>query len=185
MREKYSELEFIGLEPAIKPACLATKTKNIGVLATQRTFASKHYKTTSNEYGKFAQIHAQIGHQLVNIAEENKIETKEAKELLQEYIKPLIEKNIDYLVLGCTHYPFFNKQIKEICGPKINVIDSGEAVSRRTQEILAKSSLLNQNKTRGNCSVYTTGNKDLMQVAWSNLNHNADNYCTYSDVCID
>jgi glutamate racemase len=78
----------------------------------------------------------QIGHGLVQLIESGNIDSAEMKQLLTEYLTPMIEANIDYLVLGCSHYPYLIPQIKKILPPHIQIIDSGEAVAKQTQNVL-------------------------------------------------
>jgi glutamate racemase len=78
----------------------------------------------------------QIGHGLVQLIEGGKINSPEMQHLLHSYLQPMIDANIDFLVLGCSHYPYLIPQIKEILPEHIQIIDSGEAVARQTQKIL-------------------------------------------------
>ncbi len=142
LRKSYS-VPFIGIEPAIKPAALQTKTKNIGVLATKGTLSSNLFSKTSELFSNGINIIEVIGKGLVPLIEEGKIHSQETKTLLQQYLRPLVKANIDYLVLGCSHYPYLIPQIKEIMGVAISIIDSGEAVAKQTQAVLQKNNLLN------------------------------------------
>ncbi len=141
LREKY-QVPFIGIEPAIKPASLKTKTKTIGILATQGTLNSQLFASTANNLDTSIKIIEQIGNGLVELIENNKLISPEMNQLLKKHLKPFIENNIDHLVLGCTHYPYLIPQIKEIIGSQITIIDSGEAVARQTKAILEKNDLL-------------------------------------------
>ncbi|MCG1035881.1 glutamate racemase [Polaribacter sargassicola] len=142
LRNKY-DVPFIGIEPAIKIAALNTKTNTIGILATKGTLNSELFEKTSNTLNKEIKIIEIIGKGLVELIESEKIESEAMKKLLSSYVSPLIKKNADCLVLGCTHYPYLIPQIKEIVGNHIQIIDSGEAVARQTKAILNKNSLLN------------------------------------------
>jgi glutamate racemase len=141
LRERY-QVPFIGIEPAIKPASLKTKTKTIGILATQGTLNSQLFARTANNLETNIKIIEQIGNGLVELIENNKLISLEMDQLLKKHLKPFIENNIDHLVLGCTHYPYLIPQIKEIIGNQITIIDSGEAVARQTKAILEKNNLL-------------------------------------------
>jgi glutamate racemase len=78
----------------------------------------------------------QVGHGLVQLIESGQINSTEMQALLQSYLQPMIEANIDYLVLGCSHYPYLIPQIKKILPDHIQIIDSGQAVARQTQKVL-------------------------------------------------
>jgi len=177
LRNTYPGYDFVGLEPAVKPACLASKTGNIGVLATEGTFKAQHFRSTSEKYAEYIHIHTQPGYGLVNLVEQDMIHSPEAESLLQKYISPLREKNIDYLVLGCTHFPFFKKTIQQICGDEVAILDSGEAVARRTKDILMTKGLMKSVNNLGFIRIITTGDVAILQsVAGSYLEIDQANY---------
>ena len=154
LRANY-DVPFIGIEPAIKPAALKTKTKHIGVLATKGTLNSELFSTTSGKFADDIEINEQIGEGLVPLIESGKINSKEMTVLLSEYINNLLEKNIDYLVLGCSHYPFLIPQIEKIVSNKVKIIDSGEAVAKQTKAILKQNKLLNKLDKIGNHQLFS------------------------------
>ena len=142
LRKTYN-VPFIGIEPAIKPAALYSKT---GILATKGTLSSKLFEKTANEYTQNITTIEQIGEGLVPLIEAGKLESAALNTLLKSYLKPMLHFNIDHLVLGCTHYPYLIPQIKKIVGEHVKIIDSGEAVAKQTQAILAKIQLLSTAK---------------------------------------
>jgi glutamate racemase len=142
LRNKYN-MPFIGIEPAIKPAALITKTKTIGILATKGTLNSTLFEKTARSIQKNIQIKETIGKGLVELIEHGKLNSKEMTSLLSSYLQPMIANNIDSLVLGCTHYPYLIPQIRKIVGEKIQIIDSGEAVAKQTKAVLTNHNLLN------------------------------------------
>ena len=141
---KYYDLPFIGIEPAIKPAALYSKTGAIGILATQGTLTSKLFEKTTNEYTKNIHTIEQDGQGLVFLIEKGMLESIELSELLTNCLNPMLKHNIDHLVLGCTHYPYLIPQIKKLVGNEVNIIDSGEAVAKQTKAVLRKHNLLSQ-----------------------------------------
>jgi glutamate racemase len=152
LREKY-DVPFIGIEPAIKPAAFHTKTKTIGILATKGTLSSElFYKTVASLVG--IKVIEQVGYNLVTLIEEGKLGSQEIKQLLEEYLHPMIEANIDHLVLGCSHYPYLVPQIKEILPKSVKIIDSGEAVARQTKAILEQNNLLNTEVHKSKSTFY-------------------------------
>jgi glutamate racemase len=134
LRQKY-DVPFIGIEPAIKPAALHSKTQKIGILATKGTLTSELFYQSVEKY-KDIQILEQIGHGLVELIENGEINSTKMTQLLQTYLQPMIDANIDYLVLGCSHYPYLIPQIQKIIPSHIQIIDSGEAVAKQTKNIL-------------------------------------------------
>ncbi|MBK0370285.1 glutamate racemase [Flavobacterium agrisoli] len=128
-------IPFIGIEPAIKPAALNSKTQTIGILATQGTLNSDLFHKTAEMF-QHTKIMEQVGHGLVQLIEAGDLNSPEMTQLLHSYLEPMIAANIDYLVLGCSHYPYLIPQIKKILPEHIQIIDSGEAVARQTRNIL-------------------------------------------------
>ncbi|CAM1373160.1 glutamate racemase [Tenacibaculum xiamenense] len=141
LRQKYS-VPFIGIEPAIKPAALRTKTNTVGILATKGTLNSELFEKTSSNLSSSPIIIEQIGEGLVDLIENGKIDSEEMNTLLSKYLKPMISANADHIVLGCTHYPYLKDQIKSIVGASVNIIDSGNAVAIQTKNILSEHNLL-------------------------------------------
>jgi glutamate racemase len=134
LRARY-KVPFIGIEPAIKPAALNSKTQKIGILATKGTLSSELFNKTVELYHD-TKIVEQIGHGLVELIENGDLNSPEMTKLLHSYLQPMIEENIDYLVLGCSHYPYLIPQIKKIIPENIQIIDSGEAVAKQTLKVL-------------------------------------------------
>lgn len=166
LREKY-DVPFIGIEPAIKPAAFHTKTKTIGILATKGTLSSElFYKTVASLEG--ITVIEQVGYNLVTLIEEGKLGSQEIKELLKEYLDPMIEANIDHLVLGCSHYPYLIPQIKEILPESVKIIDSGEAVAKQTKAILELNNLLNTEVHKSKKTFYTNADMSVLKGILNN-----------------
>ena len=146
LRKNYA-VPFIGIEPAIKPAALMTNSNSIGILATRGTLNSQLFSTTSKEHTKGINITEVIGEGLVNLIEQGKIDSKEMTDLLKKYLKPMLDKEIDHLVLGCSHYPYLIPKLKELLPERVQIIDSGEAVARQTKNILDQNHLLRTEKS--------------------------------------
>ena len=161
LRAKYN-VPFIGIEPAIKPAALQSKTQTIGILATKGTLNSElFHKNVANHPD--VKIIEQIGHGLVQLIENGDMDSAEMEDLLKSYLNPMVEKNIDYLVLGCSHYPYLIPQIKKIIPPQIKIIDSGEAVAKQTQKILEQNNLLNLSKRKSSQIFYTNSEPEVLK----------------------
>lgn len=165
LREKY-DVPFIGIEPAIKPAALNSKTHTIGILATKGTLNSDLFHKTLDKYQDI-KIIEQVGYNLVQLIENGQINSPEMNELLHQYLQPMIKANIDYLVLGCSHYPYLIPQIEKILPPSIHIIDSGEAVARQTKNILEQKAGFNHSNLVYNDFYTNSDSKVLREV----LNH--------------
>jgi glutamate racemase len=171
LRKKYN-ISFIGIEPAIKPAALFSKTGAIGILATKGTFTSELFEKTANEYTQNITTIEQDGEGLVPLIEEGKLNSNELNELLKNYLNPMLNFNIDHLVLGCTHYPYLIPQIKEILGSTIKIIDSGEAVAKQTKAILKKHELLSTSSEKSTHQLYTNTQTKVLSEILSDVSAN-------------
>ncbi|HSN48424.1 MAG TPA: glutamate racemase [Flavobacterium sp.] len=165
LRAKY-DVPFIGIEPAIKPAATNSKTQTIGILATQGTLNSELFHKTTEKYHK-TKIIEQVGHGLVQLIENGDINTPEMSQLLHSYLTPMIEANIDNLVLGCSHYPYLIPQIKEILPDHIKIIDSGEAVAKQTRKVLQEKVGFASNE-KSEALFYTNSNPKVLSEILGN-----------------
>jgi len=154
---------FIGIEPAIKPAALHTKTKKVGVLATKGTLSSSLFHNTSKLFAEGITVLEQEGKGLVELIEAGKVQSPEMKKLLNKFLQPMLEQNIDCLVLGCTHYPYLIPVLKDILPQNITIIDSGEAVARQTKAILDRNNLLSTATHRPEYIFHTNANVEVLK----------------------
>ncbi len=154
------DVPFIGIEPAIKPAATHSKTQTIGILATKGTLSSELFNQTVSLYQE-TNIIEQIGYGLVELIENGEIDSPKMKELLQSYLTPMIEKNIDYLVLGCSHYPYLIPKIKAILPKSVQIIDSGEAVAKQTLTVLQNQTGISDLE-KGKCEFYSNVNPKVL-----------------------
>lgn len=173
---KHYEVPFIGIEPAIKPAALQSKTKTIGILATKGTLSSALFSKTSSLYASGIEVIEQNGEGIVQLIESGRLNSAEMKSLLKLYLKPMLDANIDYLVLGCTHYPYLIPQLIELLPKHVRIIDSGEAVARQTKAILELNNLANTLPINSKNDFFTNGNPGVMKNLLGN-NYNV----TYLD----
>ena len=140
LRSGYS-IPFVWMEPAIKPALLHSKTWVVWVLATYGTFKWALYHRTLTEFQWDVKVIEQVWDGLVELVEQNKTDNEDAKQLLTKYITPMIDANVDHIVLWCTHYPFLIPMIEKILKEKkvwdkITIINPAPAVALQTQRIL-------------------------------------------------
>ena len=161
LRKKFN-IPIVGIEPAIKPAMLETKSNNIGVLATEKTLSSNLFLQTSDRFSKGINIHEQIGFDLVKIIEENGINEELLIPKLREYIEPMLEKNIDHLVLGCTHYYYLMYLLKKILPNGVKILDSSRAVTKRVMNLL-KDYNIDSNTSKTKNIFLCTGNDNVIK----------------------
>ncbi|WP_422859040.1 glutamate racemase [Flagellimonas sp. S174] len=162
LRKNYP-IPFIGIEPAIKPAALHTKTKKVGVLATKGTLSSNLFHSTSRLYAEGITVIEQEGKGLVELIEAGKENDKETEALLRSYLEPMTQAQMDCLVLGCTHYPYLIPLLKKILPKHVQIIDSGEAVARQTEAILEQESLLTMSTKKGKSTFYSNIETEVLQ----------------------
>ncbi|MCK0129934.1 glutamate racemase [Flavobacteriaceae bacterium F08102] len=139
----FYDIPIIGIEPAIKPATIKTKTKVVGILATQGTLSSELFHQTTNRYSNGITFVEQMGTGIVELIESGKTNSLAMEKLLKKYLAPMVAAQMDYLVLGCSHYPFLMPMLRKLLPPEVNIIDSGEAVANQTAMILAQHNLAN------------------------------------------
>lgn len=132
LREVYPSLIIIGTEPGIKPAIEQTNTGKIGVLATATTLQGTKYQELANALSstKDVVLFEQACPGLVEQIEEGKIHSLETKVLLENWLIPMKEYNVDTIVLGCTHYPLVSHLIKDIMQSNVKLIHTGHAIAK-------------------------------------------------------
>lgn len=121
---------IVAMEPAIKPAVELTRSKVVGVLATSRTVASPAVAMLVERHGQGVDIRLQPCPGLVTQVEKGDLDGPHTRELLAQYLAPLLAAGADTLVLGCTHYPFLLPLIQEMVGPSVTIVESAAAVAR-------------------------------------------------------
>ena len=153
-------IPIIGIEPGLKPAIHYTKTKNIGILATEKTLGSKLFFETLNQNRiDDIHIHEQIGYELVNLIEEDSHSKQNLQKILEKYLVPMINKNIDCLLLGCTHYNHIKNIIEEIIPVDIKIVDTIVPVNKRVLNILKSNNILNKSTNKRTIKIFYNGKK--------------------------
>lgn len=167
LRKNY-DIPIIGIEPAIKPAALQTTAKSIGILATKGTLSSALFSKTTREFTKDINVVEIIGEGLVPLIEAGNLDSPEMVSLLKKHTKPMIAANVDYVVLGCSHYPYIIPQLKAILPDNVTIIDSGEAVARQTKTVLQSLDMLRDENTTPNLQFFTNAETDTLKFLLKN-----------------
>lgn len=141
LRETFPNVPFVGMEPAVKPAALITRSGKVGVLATPSTLNSHRYAGLMARYAAGIQVYEDPCTGLVQLIEAGALGAPETRALLQRVVEPMLAEGIDTLVLGCTHYPFIRPLLEEIIGSGVTVIDPAPAVARHTRFVLQQHEL--------------------------------------------
>ncbi len=143
LRAAYPTVTFVGMEPALKPAALLTRTGKIAVLATAATLASDRFYDLSARFATGLEVHTDPCLGLVRLIEEGRADSEECRELLRSITAPLVEARVDTVVLGCTHYPLVADELQRKLGPGVTLIDPAPAAARRTVYLLEELGLAN------------------------------------------
>ena len=147
LRDVFPQTLFVGMEPALKPAATHSKSGVIGVLATATTFQGELYASVLDRHANGVEVHEVAAERLAMLVEEGRLD--EAKGDLEELLGPMLAAGIDTLVLGCTHYPFLEDQIRAVVGPDVRLIDPARAVARQLQRVLENEGILNRGSGGG------------------------------------
>lgn len=137
LRREFPAAQFVGMEPAVKPASEHTRSGVVGVLATPATFQGKLYASVIERFAQHTRVLEYTCPGLVEEIEAGRLDGERARQILTTGLLPMLEQGIDTVVLGCTHYPFAIPIIQEIVGPDVRVIDPAPAVARQTGRVLA------------------------------------------------
>lgn len=164
LREKFPHILFVGMEPAVKPAAEATQTGKVGVLATPATFQGALYASVVERFGAGVELLQNTCPGLVSQIEKGELATQATRQILEEALFPMLEKKIDTVVLGCTHYPFVIPLIQEIVGENVRVIDPAPAVVRQTGKLLDMGVGRNTSSTKGDVRIYSSGDITKVQA---------------------
>jgi glutamate racemase len=158
LRGVFPDVPFVGMEPAVKPAAEQTKTGVVGVIATPATFQGALYASVVERFASGVTVLENTCPGLVEEIEAGQLEGKETRRILQTALQPMLDKGIDTIVLGCTHFPFVIPVIQEIAGPNVRVIDPAPAVARQAARMLKRSTDgFAKNST---VQIYTTGDPE-------------------------
>ena len=162
LRADYPDVPFIGMEPAVKPAALGTKSGVIGVLATAGTLKGSKYLHTRGQFEDNVHIIEHVGEGFVELVENGILDGPEAEKTVRTSLQPLLDQGADIIVLGCTHYPFLQPVIERLAGPGVRVIAPAPAVARQTVRVLQEKGIPTGEGTFS-IDLYHSGDPDSLQ----------------------
>lgn len=139
---RHEHICFIGMEPAVKPAALGTRTGVVGVLATAGTLKGSKYLKTKESVDDQVNVFEHVGRGFVELVEEGRLSGSEAEDVVKASLGPLLSAGADIIVLGCTHYPFLLPVLQKVAGPDIRFIDPAPAVARQLVHVLERDGML-------------------------------------------
>jgi glutamate racemase len=163
LRSAFPQTPFVGMEPAVKPAAEGTQSGVVGVLATPATFQGELYTSVVERFANGVDIVQDTCPGLVTQIENGELDSSETRKILENGLHPMIEKGIDRVVMGCTHYSFVIPLIQEMVGPQVEVIDPAPAVARQTRLVLQSCGLSKSGAVPGEIQLMTTGNSEQLE----------------------
>ena len=147
LRAKYPEVPFVGIEPAVKPAALRSKSGVVGVLATAGTFHGRLYNETKAKFAKNVTVIAAQADEFVTeveklrgceVAKLRGARAERIEKMVHRRVEPLLKAGADKIVLGCTHFPHLKAVIEKVCAGRAEVIDPSDAVARQAKRVWEK-----------------------------------------------
>jgi glutamate racemase len=162
-------LPIVAIEPAVKPAAAATRSGVVGVMATTATLSSSKLLRLVGQYPAPGGTEMQACPGLAEQVERGDLTSPATRALVERYVKPLVDKGADTIVLGCTHYAFLEPMIQEVAGPGVTVIDPAPAVARELCRRLAAASLLAPDDAVASEGYFTTGDVEQATGVMSQL----------------
>jgi glutamate racemase len=164
LRQMFPQIPFVGMEPAVKPAAELTHSKVVGVLATPATFQGALYASVVERFARDVTLVQHTCPGLVSQIEAGELESPRTRAILEEALSTMLERGIDTVVLGCTHYPFVIPLIEDIVGPSVQVIDPAPAVARQVGRMLDAHALRNPGPEAGGMRYLTSGDPPRLQA---------------------
>jgi len=169
LRETY-QVPFVGMVPAIKPASAATRRGRVGVIATAATVQAEVLEELVTQFASGVKVFTQPCPGLVDLVEQGQFDSVQARNLLRQYLDPLLREDIDILVLGCTHYPFLKPLISEMVGGGVTIVDTGLPVARQVERVLLAQELDRQSGVPGRVTYFTSGDPERLLSVVRKLN---------------
>ncbi len=170
LRQRYP-VPFVAVVPAVKPASQVTKTRKIGVMATDAVSRNPLFLALVEELRNGAETLTIGCTRLVEHCEAGQLDGPEVEATIHGYIDPLLAQGVDTLVLGCTHFPLLRPAIERVAGPGVTVIDSGVAVARQARHVLEERHLLREGDTPlsddERLALYCSGDPDAFSAVAS------------------
>ena len=163
LRERFPTVSFVGMEPAVKPAAETTKTGKVGVLATPATFQGALYASVVERFGVGVEFFQHTCPGLVSQIEKGELNSTATRAILENALRPMLAKNIDTVVLGCTHYPFVIPLIEQIVKKNVRVIDPAPSVAKQVKRLLEAAGMKSQAQAHASVRFFTSGNPTEMK----------------------
>lgn len=162
LRERLS-MPVVGIEPALKPAALSSRSRKVGVLATRATLSGDKFGDLVARFSDGVIIYPRCGEGWVELVESGQLTGPAAEAVVREVVEPLLEKEVDQIVLGCTHYPFLAPLVEQVVAGRAQVINPAEAVCRQVVRLMEQHWLESPSTNAPHHRFVTTGDSEGMQ----------------------
>jgi len=171
LRLAHPDMPVVGVEPGLKPAAALSRSRVVGVLATEATLASNKFARLRDqmEIDSDVRFLAQACNGLADRIESGELRSAATALLLRRYIEPLLAEGADTLVLGCTHYPFVQPLIKTLVPAQTQIVDTGAAVASQLARLLAQRGLQAPLTQQGALEMFTSGSRSALAAACTRL----------------
>lgn len=150
------KIPVVGVEPGIKPAALHSKTGVIGVLATEQTLKSRSFQSLKAKFSGQVEVEMQACPRLVELVEAVNLDSDETTEVVENYVRPLLSKGADHIVLGCTHFSFLSPVIERAFDGRATLIDTASPVAKELKRRLAQVDLLHSRAAGGDIKFWSS-----------------------------
>jgi glutamate racemase len=147
--------------PGARAAAQATRTRRIGIMATEATVRSEAYQNALRSLDAGLEISAVPCPLLAPLVQNGDVFSEAVESAAREYVAPLKQAEVDTVILGCTHYPLIARMLRRLLGPQVALIDSAEEIAREVGEILARKGIGNSQGREGDYQFLASG--DLVE----------------------
>ncbi|SRR5690606_24120721 len=166
LRRRSPQVDFVGMEPAIKPAAEATGTGRVGVVATAATFQGELFASVVARFAAGVEVLTAACPRWVDLVEEGRTSGPEVTAEIRRCLRPMLDAGIDTLVLACTHYPALTGAISAVLGPDVRIIDPAPAVAAQTARLARRRGI---HSGRSRTELVSTGDRDRLLAAAERL----------------
>ena len=136
LRKEFTTIPIIGMEPAVKPAAMNTKSGIVGILATPATFEAEVFQSLVDRFANHIKVLTNTATGLVEAVEAGNFNSPETRKIIEKGIIPMLEQGADTIVLGCTHFPLVLPLIRDVAGERVRIIEPATAIAKRTAYLI-------------------------------------------------
>ncbi len=162
------DIPFVGMVPGVKPAAQRSRSGRVAILATSGTLDGELYSRVVEDFGRGTVIVSVPGAGLAELVEGGAAGTPEARQAIRTVLGPEVRAGADTVVLGCTHYAFLHDDISEVY-PELAIIDTSEAVARRTVSVLNENGLSASPDATGGLDLIVSGDRQQFALTMAKL----------------